>query len=131
GQDALRLGQADPDEPPVASQELRPVRKYSGLSRLAALAAKQARHFLSRRNGSDVLHGLELSRLRYRQYRKPGRRIPAQFPSGLCFRQSAGVRSGALLSAGPLRNELRQLQGSARLSDPLGEAARKRQEDPG
>ena len=42
---------------------------------------------LSRRNRPDELHGVELSRLRYRQYRKPRGRLSAQLPPGLRVRR--------------------------------------------
>ncbi len=64
GQDALWLGQEDPDHAALASQVLRPVRQHPRLSVVAAVADEPARHRVSRRDRPDLLHGLELPRLR-------------------------------------------------------------------
>ena len=125
-QDALRLGQEDPDQATLAPQVLRPVRQHPRLSGVAAVADEPARHRVPRRDRPDLLHRLELPRLGHRQPRKPRRGVPSQLPPGLRRGQGRGPSGRLLLPAGPLRNLVRQLQGSARLSAPLGDAARAR-----
>ncbi len=93
------------------------------------MADEQARRPLSRRDRSDFVHGVELSRLRHRQRGQPRRRVPAQFPPGLCVGQGTGPAGRHLLSARPLRHLLRQLQGDAHLPDALGRVARAGEED--
>ena len=104
------------DDAALAPQVLRSVRQHPGISGITAVAHERDGHQVPGRDRPDLVHRLELSRLRYRQYRKSRGRVPAQFPPGVRVRQGAGPARGLLLSARSLRHLVRQLQGSAWLS---------------
>jgi heterodisulfide reductase subunit B len=52
----------------------------------------------------NIPYGMELPRFGHRQHREPGGCIPAELPSSLRLRESAGVAGWLLLPAGALRH---------------------------
>ncbi len=120
---ALWLGKENPHHQSLAAQVLRPVRQYSGLSILRVLAHERTGRDVSRRDRPDLMHRLELSRLRHRERGQPRRGVLAQLSPGLHVGEVARVAGRYLLSARALRHLLRQLQGNAHLPDAVGRIA--------